>query len=284
MTSLSPPTFVGLGAIGFWSTLAVFTAMTGKVPPFLTVAITFAMGGALILGIAAARGTLGNARPTLASFLLGVYGLFGDSAVYFAALKLAPPAEANIIHYLWPLLIVLFAAFLPGGKLSLRHLGGATLGMIAVLLLTGGKLGAGSGGNAIYGYMLAACGAFIWASYSVLSRLVASVPTESLGVTILAAAILALGCHFAFETTLMPQGATEWAGMVGLGAGSMGLAFFFWDIGMKRGDVAFLGVASYAAPVLSTIILVLAGYATWSWQLGAACVLIVAGAVIARKA
>lgn len=284
MTSLSPPTLIGLGAIGFWSTLAVFTAMTGKVPPFLTVAITFAMGGALILGIAAVRGTLSNARPTLASFLLGVYGLFGDSAVYFAALKLAPPAEANIIHYLWPLLIVLFAAFLPGGKLSLRHLGGAILGMIAVLLLTGGKLGAGSGGNAIYGYMLAACGAFIWASYSVLSRLVASVPTESLGVTILAAAILALGCHFAFETTLMPQGMTEWAGMIGLGAGSMGLAFFFWDIGMKRGDVAFLGVASYAAPVLSTIILVLAGYATWSWQLGAACALIVAGAVIARKA
>ncbi|OYU49895.1 MAG: EamA family transporter [Rhizobiales bacterium PAR1] len=284
LTSLSSPTLVGLGAIGFWSTLAVFTAMTGKVPPFLTVAITFAMGGALILGIAAARGTLAQSRPTLASFCLGLYGMFGDTAIYFAALKLAPPAEANLIHYLWPLLIVIFATFLPGGKLSLKHLGGALLGLVAVLLLIGGKLGAGAGGTAIFGYILAACGAFVWASYSVLSRLVASVPTESLGVTILAAAILALGCHFAFETTMMPQGLTEWAGMIGLGAGSMGLAFVCWDIGMKRGDVAFLGVASYAAPVLSTIILVLAGYSAWSWQLGAACALIVAGAVIARKA
>jgi drug/metabolite transporter (DMT)-like permease len=284
MISFSTPTIFGLGAIGFWSTLAVFTAMTGKVPPFLTVAITFALGGALILAIAAARGTLAQARPTLPSFLLGLYGLFGDTAIYFAALKLAPPAEANLIHYLWPLLIVMFAAFLPGGKLSLRHLGGATLGMLAVLLLIGGKLGAGAGGTAIIGYLLAACGALVWASYSVLSRLVAGVPTESLGVTILAAAILALACHFAFEVTLMPQGLTEWAGMIGLGFGSMGLAFVCWDIGMKRGDVAFLGVASYAAPVLSTIILVLTGYASWSWQLGAACALIVAGAGIARKA
>ena len=284
MTSFAAPTLIGLTAIGFWSTLAVFTAMTGKVPPFLTVAITFSMGGALILTIAAARGTLSQARPTWASFLLGIYGLFGDSAVYFAALKLAPPAEANIIHYLWPLLIVLFATFLPGGKLSMRHLGGALLGLVAVLLLTGGKLGQSGGGHAIYGYLLAAGGAVIWASYSVLSRLVASVPTESLGVTILAAAGLALLCHFAFETTLMPNGIIEWAGMIGLGAGSMGLAFVAWDIGMKRGDVAFLGVASYAAPVLSTIILVLTGYASWSWQLGAACLLIVAGAMIARKA
>ena len=284
MTSLSPPTLIGLGAIGLWSTLAVFTAMTGKVPPFLMVALTFAIGGSMILAVAAARGTLGRAKPTLASLLLGIYGPFGDTAIYFAALKLAPPAEANLIHYLWPLLIVLFAALLPGGKLSLRHLGGATLGMLAVVLLIGGRLGQGAGDGAIYGYALAACGALVWASYSVLSRLVANVATESLGVTTLISSVLALACHFAFEQTLMPAGLVEWIGIVGLGVGSMGLAFFFWDIGMKRGDVAFLGVASYAAPVLSTIILVLAGYAAWSWQLGAACALIVAGAVIARKA
>lgn len=282
MHALSPPTLIGLGAIGFWSTLAVFTAMTGKVPPFLTVALTFAIGGVVILATAALRGTLHKARPTFASLLLGIYGPFGDTALYFAALKLAPPAEANLIHYLWPLLIVLFAALLPGGRLSLRHLAGATLGMVAVLLLIGGKLGEGGIAGAWFGYALAACGAFVWASYSVLSRLVSEVAPESIGVTTLLCAGLAFGCHLAFETTLMPQGLTEWAGILGLGVGSMGLAFFCWDIGMKRGDVAFLGVASYAAPVLSTLILVAAGYAGASLALAGACVLIVIGALIAR--
>lgn len=283
MSALSPATLIGLGAIGFWSTLAVFTAMTGMVPPFLTVALTFAIGGAVILATAALRGTLYKARPTFASLLLGIYGPFGDTALYFAALKLSPPAEANLIHYLWPLLIVLFAALLPGGRLSLRHLAGAALGMVAVLLLIGGKLGQGATGGAWLGYALAACGAFVWASYSVLSRLVAAVPPESIGVTTLVCAVLALGCHIAFETTLMPQGVVQWAGIFGLGIGSMGLAFFCWDIGMKRGDVAFLGVASYAAPVLSTAILVAAGYAEASWGLAGACVLIVIGAIIARS-
>lgn len=285
MHALSVPTLIGLGAIGFWSTLAVFTAMTGKVPPLLTVALTFAIGGVVILVTAALRGTLHKARPTLASLCLGIYGPFGDTALYFAALKLAPPAEANLIHYLWPLLIVLFAALLPGGRLSLRHLAGATLGMIAVLLLIGGKLGQAGGvqgGSTWLGYALAAGGAFVWASYSVLSRLVAEAAPESLGTTTLICAGLALGCHFAFETTLMPQGLVEWAGIFGLGFGSMGLAFFCWDIGMKRGDVAFLGVASYAAPVLSTLILVAAGYAGASLALAGACVLIVIGALIAR--
>lgn len=283
MHALSRPTMIGLGAIGFWSTLALFTAMTGKVPPFLTTALTFAIGGSVILLVAALRGTLHRARPTAASLALGIYGPFGDTALYFAALKLAPPAEANLIHYLWPLLIVLFAALLPGGKLQPRHLLGALLGLLALVLLIGGKLGAGASEGAWIGYALAFAGAFVWASYSVLSRLVADVPTESLGVTVLVCAVLATLCHFAFEQTLMPATITEWVGIFGLGLGSMGLAFLCWDIGMKQGDVSFLGVASYAAPVLSTLLLVVSGFSPASWALAGACALIVIGALVARR-
>lgn len=282
-SGLSRPTLIGLGAIGFWSTLALFTAMTGKVPPFLTTALTFAIGGSVILLVAAMRGTLHRAKPTLASLALGIYGPFGDTALYFAALKLAPPAEANLIHYLWPLLIVLFAALLPGGKLQPRHLLGALLGLGALILLIGGKLGAGASESAWLGYGLAFAGAFVWASYSVLSRLVADVPTESLGVTVLISAVLATICHVAFETTVMPANATEWIGIFGLGLGSMGFAFVCWDVGMKQGDVSFLGVASYAAPVLSTILLVITGFSPASWALAGACSLIVIGALIAKR-
>jgi drug/metabolite transporter (DMT)-like permease len=272
-------TLTGFLAILLWSTLALFTAMSGRVPPFQLVGMTFVIGGLLILAIAASRGELRRVRPTPASFALGLYGPFGDTALYYAAVKTAPPAEANLIHYLWPLLIVLFAALLPGGGLKLRHLAGALIGLVATALLISGGLGAG-GGLAL-GHGLAALGAFVWASYSVLSRRFSDVPSESLSVTMLGCAVPAFACHLAFETTLWSLTAIEWGGVLGLGLGSIGLAFVVWDIGMKRGDVALLGVASYAAPVLSTIILVIAGYAAASWLLAASCVLIVVGALVA---
>ena len=98
---------------------------------------------------------------------------------------------------------------------------------------------------------------------------------------LLGCAAAALACHLAFEQTLWTPSLVEWGGVLGLGLGSTGLAFICWDIGMKKGDVSLLGVASYAAPVLSTIILVLAGYAAASWLLALSCVLIVVGALVA---
>lgn len=273
-------TATGFVAILLWSTLALFTAMSGRLPAFQLVGMTFVIGGLFILAIAASRGRLHLARPTPASFLLGLYGPFGDTALYYAAVKTAPPAEANLIHYLWPLLIVLFAALLPGGGLKLRHLVGALIGLAATALLISGSLGSGGGGIQ-FGHVLAALGAFVWASYSVISRRFAGVPSESLGVTMLGCAVAAFVCHLTFEQTLWAPSLVEWGGVLGLGLGSTGLAFICWDIGMKQGDVALLGVASYAAPVLSTIILVVAGYAPASWLLALSCVLIVVGALVA---
>jgi drug/metabolite transporter (DMT)-like permease len=281
--SLSPATLAGLAAIGLWSSLAIFTAMTGGVPPFQLVAMTFTLGALFIAGFAALSGRLKAIKPTRASFLFGMAGLFGDTVLYFAALKLAPPAGTNIVHYLWPLLIVLMTGLLPGGTLLRQHLVGALLGFGATILLIGGDFSSMNDAKHWLGYLCAFFGAIIWAGYSVFSRRFVAVPTESLAVTLFGAAILGLLCHLAFETTRMPANATEWIGIVGLGLGPTGLAFLVWDIGMKRGDVAFLGVASYAAPVLSTLILVLAGFASPSLTLALACLMMIAAGLIASR-
>jgi drug/metabolite transporter (DMT)-like permease len=276
-------TLAGLGAIALWSLLALFTVATAQVPPFQLAAMTFAVAGAFGIAVAAARGRIRQATPTGAGLALGLYGLFGDTALYFAALKLAPPAEANLIHYLWPLLIVLFAALLPGQHLKPRHLIGAAMGLAATALLVGGRFGA-AGANAPLGFLLAALGALVWASYSVASRRLTKVPSETVAVTCLAAALVSAIIHLGFETTLWPSGASEWLAVIGLGLGPIGAAFLLWDIGMKKGDVPLLGVASYAAPVVSTLILVVAGYAEPGAALAASCALIVAGALIATFA
>jgi drug/metabolite transporter (DMT)-like permease len=275
-------TSIGLTAVLLWSLLALFTAGSGTIPPFELAAMTFALGG--LLGIASwivrprARSAL-RQRPTV--WALGIGGLFGYHALYFAALRLAPPAEAGLICYLWPLLIVLFSALLPGERLRVPHVAGALLGFLGVVVLIAGRGALQARADHLPGYVCAFTAAFVWAGYSVLSRRFGEVPTDAVAGFCFATAALSLLCHLVFETTVWPASAAEWLAVLALGLGPVGAAFYVWDIGVKRGDIRLLGVASYAAPVLSTLVLVLAGYADPSLALGLACVLIVAGALVA---
>ncbi len=280
MLQLSRTTLLGLVAILLWGLLALFTTATAGIPPFQVTAITFAIGGGIGLAIVAWQGKLALLRQPPAAMALGIGGLFGYHALYFAALKLAPPAEASLVAYLWPLLIVIFSGLLPGEHLSPRHVLGALIGFAGVGVLAAGRGVAGFEASHLPGYLLAAGCAVVWAAYSVLSRRMASVPTEAVAGSCLITALLAGLCHLAFETTASPD-ASGWLALIGLGLGPVGLAFFVWDIGMKRGDIRLLGVASYAAPVISTLALVLTGAAAASWALALACLLIVAGAVTA---
>jgi drug/metabolite transporter (DMT)-like permease len=280
-------TLVGLGAIALWSVLALLTASAGAIPPFELAALTFAIGGGLGLVYAASRGRLAALIQPWPVWMVGIGGLFGYHALYFAALNRAPPAEASLIAYLWPLLIVLFSALLPGERLRLRHLVGAALGFAGAATLFAGKAGGFSftaiDPRVLSGYGLALACAFVWSSYSVLSRRLKAAPTEAVAGFCLATAALAALCHFAFETNVAPAGAAQWAAIVGLGLGPVGLAFYVWDFGVKHGDIRLLGVAAYAAPVLSTLILVAAGFAPATLSLGLACALIVGGAAVATR-
>ena len=278
-------TLIGFGAILLWALLALFTAASGGVPPFQLAAITFLIGGALGCTRFLIRPDLARAlRQPLPVWLLGVGGLFGYHALYFTALRLAPPAEAGLINYLWPLLIVLFSAWLPGAKgLRPGHVAGALMGLAGVGILFAGR-DIGFGTDALPGYAASLAAAFVWAGYSVLSARVGAVPTEAVAGFCLATGLLSLLCHFAFETSVWPQEASAWASIVLLGLGPVGAAFYLWDIGCKRGDVRLLGVAAYAAPVLSTLILVATGYAPARPALALSCLLIVAGALFAVRA
>ncbi len=275
-------TITGFGAAALWSLLALFTAATGPVPPFQLLAMTFAIGGGLgALSWLARPGAAAALRQAPPVWALGIAGLFGYHALYFAALKLAPPAESGLINYLWPLLIVLFSALLPGHRLRLQHVAGALLGFAGVVVLVAGRGAIEIRPEYWAGYACAFACAFVWAGYSVLSRRVAAVPTDAVTGFCLATAALGLLCHLAFERTIWPESALQWAAVVASGLGPVGAAFYLWDVGMKRGDIRLLGIGSYAIPVASTGILILAGYAEPTWSLALACGLIAAGAVVA---
>lgn len=277
-------TGIGFIAVLLWALLALFTVGTAPTPPLLLNAICFAIGGALGLIWTARGGGFGKLKGVpLKVYVFGTIGLFGYHALYFSALRLAPPAQAGLIAYLWPLLIVLFSGLLPGEKLRPGHFIGGLIGFAgAALIIQGG--GSGFDAAALPGYLLAFGCALFWSGYSVLSRRLGDTPTEAVAVFCVATAVLSAGLHLLTEETLWPQSTWAWMSALALGLGPVGLAFYVWDIGVKRGDIQLLGVSSYAAPLLSTLVLVGFGIAAPSWTLGLATLLITGGAVLAARA
>jgi drug/metabolite transporter (DMT)-like permease len=260
-------TTIGFIAILLWSMLAMFTAATGTIPPFQLNAMCFLVGGLVGVGswIVRPQGIKAlKQKPVV--WALGIGGLFGYHALYFAALRWAPPAESGLINYLWPLLIVLFSSLLPGEHLRRAHLVGALLGFAGVIVLIAGRGALNARTEYLPGYFCAFVAAFVWGAYSVLSRRFGQVPTDAVAGFCLMTSLLSWVCHFAFETTVWPENTMQWLAVLALGLGPVGAAFYVWDIGMKRGDIRLLGVAGYAEPTLT---------------LALSCGLIVTGALVA---
>jgi drug/metabolite transporter (DMT)-like permease len=284
MGSRGAATAVGFCAILLWSLLALFTTASGRIPPFQLAALTFAIGG--LAGAATwlwRRDGPAALRQPWPVWLLGVGGLFGYHALYFTAIKTAPPAEAGLICYLWPLLIVLFSAFLPQERLRAHYVIGALLGLAGTCILFFGGRSFALETDYIPGFAAAFVAAFVWATYSALSRRFAAVPTDAVVGFCLVTAVLAALFHLLFEQTVWPANLREWGAVALLGIGPVGAAFYAWDHGVKHGDLRVLGAVSYLAPVLSTVFLVIAGFATATASLALAALFITAGGMLAAK-
>lgn len=275
-------TLIGSTAIVLWATLATLTTLAGSLPPFQLTAISFTLAFAIGLALWAWRGEPIRHHLHLPGrvWALGIYGLFGYHFFYFMALRRAPAVEASLIAYLWPLLIVLFSALLPGERLRWFHVAGAVVAFAgAALLVTRGQA-LQFDTRYTLGYGLALVCAFTWSSYSVLSRRFGAIPTDAVGGFCGATAILATVCHLLFEKTVWPAG-WEWLAVLALGLGPVGAAFYTWDYGVKRGNIMALGALAYAAPLLSTVLLIVFRLAEPTGVLVLACLLIVGGAVVA---
>jgi drug/metabolite transporter (DMT)-like permease len=258
-----------------WGVLAALAVRLSPVPPFLLTGI------ALLIGSLVGARSLISRPPPLAALALGVYGLFGFHFFLFLALRHAPPVEANLVNYLWPLLIVVLApVIVPGVSWSVRHLLAALLGFAGAALLIGSGAEALGKGEAL-GYAFAIASALIWSTYSLLTRRLRHFPTGYVAWFCIVSGAASLACHFAFESRYLPQG-VEWIYLAALGIGPMGAAFFLWDRALKRGDPRALGNLAYLTPLLSTLTLVLTGAGVLAPLALPAMALILAGAWLGR--
>ena len=277
-------TLIGFLAVAMWALLALFTAASGAVPPFLLSGLTFGVG--TLVGLAFRLFDNRTTDPVPVPpvvWLVGIGGLFGYHFFYFTALRNAPAVDASLIAYLWPLLIVLGSALMPGERLGWHHVVGALMGLAGTALIVTRGGGIAFDSRYALGYASAGACALLWSAYSLLSRRFATVPTRIVTWYCAATSLLSFACHFVLEDTVWPVGTSQWLAVLGLGLLPVGAAFYVWDYGVKHGNIQILGAASYAAPLLSTLVLIVAGTAEPDIRIVAACLLITFGAALAAK-
>ena len=280
--------WLALGAIALWGTLAWLGVRLATVPPFLLVGTALTAAGLL------ASPTWRQWRVPASALALGVYGLFGFHFFLFIALRLAPPLQANLVNYLWPLLIVVLAPlFVADARLSRGHVVGALLGLAGALLaITGGRLpdvGDADGAGRLHaiGYGAALLSAFVWATYSLqgqrLRRAGVVFPTAAVGLFCLVSGLLSLLCHALLEAPYR-FGAGDVVPLAALAIGPMGLAFFLWDAALLRGDARTIGTLAYLTPLVSTVVLAVGRGDPLRWPIAVALLLVVGGAAIGARA
>lgn len=265
-----------LGAIALWALLATLGVSLRHVPPFLLT------GLALVIGSVPAWPLARQWKVPARTVALGIYGLFGFHFLLFIALRHAPPVEANLVNYLWPLLIVVLApVFLPGLALRPVHLAAGVAGFAgaAIAILGAGASAAGWS----WGYLPALASAFIWASYSLWTRRVPAFPTAAVGLFGLVSGLLSLACHALLEPGV-ELAARDWVLIGAMGLGPLGAAFFLWDKALKIGDARHIGILSYITPLASTALLMAVSGRAFSWSIGAAAVLIIGAAALGTRA
>ncbi|MCM3562889.1 DMT family transporter [Hydrogenophaga intermedia] len=269
-----------LGAIALWASLAALGVSLAHVPPFLLTGLGLLVGSLIALPLS--RFDWRRWRVPASTLALGVYGLFGFHFLLFIALRHAPPVQANLVNYLWPLgIVVLAPLFLPGVRLAPRHIAAALVGFAGAALAI---LGASQGTEATWawGYLPALGSAFIWASYSLLTKRVAAFPTAAIGSFAAVSGALSLLCHALLEPTVALS-LRDIALIAALGLGPLGGAFFLWDAALKRGDARQIGVLSFLTPLLSTLTLLALRGERPSLSVLLAAAMIVGAAVVATR-
>jgi len=267
-----------LGAIVLWSSLATLATLIPDVPVFLKTGIGLLIGSLIALPLS--RFQIRSLLVSPKIVLLGVYGLFGYHAALFFALQSSPSVQANLINYLWPLLIVLLAPlFSKKLRLSTRVVVGGLMGFLGAALAI---LSGSSTDSVLYsGYAFAFLAAIIWSTYSLATNRIGSFPTPAVGVFALVAGLLSIAMHFLFEEQVALS-SFEWLILVLLGLGPLGAAFYFWDYAIKKGNPQEIGLLSFLTPLLSTSLLLIITGQPISWLLGLSAALIVGGSLIGR--
>lgn len=265
------PEILGVVALGLWSTSAtIFMAIKG-LPGFQLLAMMFL--GSFICGLAitALNNSWGEIRKISLTSIIALFGgVVGQQIIYLCALQYAPPAEVDIIAYLWPVISVMLSALFLGARLSPLQLIGLSMGFAAVILIGHEKFGLG---GIKLGHYLAVLSAICWSLYSTFIRKLTQVNAAQLSIAYGLGFLLMLPCHLLFEPFIWPT-TVQWAAIAYLCILPAFVGYILWTHAMQFGKVNSITIIAYAKPIASVALLWACGFAESSWTLGLAVILV----------
>lgn len=273
-SSQSSATCIGYCALFLWASSGVLASSVINIPTFEVLSIAFSISFSITAIMLTLRGQWSKVKQPLLLWIIGMIGVYGNDALYIAAFKHAPAAQADLISYLYPIIIILLATCLPSEKFSFRYVVAGLVGFLGCyLLITSGGSMAGFHMKYLTGYCFAFLNAVAWSIYCLAARYYKNTPTEMIGMYCGCGLILSLIAHIGWEHTVIPD-LHQTIALVIMGLTTQGSAYFLWDYGIKRGNFKLLSILAYGNPIIAVILLIITGKSHYSEALLVATLLI----------
>lgn len=215
-------------------------------------------GIALLIGSVWGMWRLHKFKFDLRSLLLGIYGIVGFHLFYFLGLRNAPVFEANLINYLWPLLIVVLAPLITKQKQNLKSYFFIACGFLGLLIAL--EVFTRSQLQIERGHLYSLVGAIVWSTYSLLLPQSKHSAWDN-SVTCFLSGVICLSIAAINHSWSLPTN-EQWPWLIYVGLCPLGLSFYLWEFGARRVSASHLGNLSYLTPLLSMFFLSLAAKST----------------------
>jgi drug/metabolite transporter (DMT)-like permease len=235
------------GAVVLWASWPALATTVNPAPPLLVLGAAALIGFLFSFGLAVRQGaTRAFAAVPIKTLVFVAAGLMGNNAFYLAAIARIGPAEANVVHYLWPVFLVTLAAILHRRQPSPLQMLGIACGFIGVAVALSPQMG---GSLDLTGVLLGACGALTFAVYSV-GRSFAKVEANVVGPSLGLAGISALVAHFILEPVFWPT-VEQWIAIILMGIGPFTVANVLWDKATREGSAATISSLAFLTPLVA---------------------------------
>lgn len=267
------------GAVVLWASWPALAIVAHPAPPFLVLGLAALVGFAFSYSAAARKkqtNTFFSVR--LGTMIFVAIGLMGNNALYLAAISRIGPAEANIVHYLWPVFLVVLTSAIHRHAPSLFQIIGIALGFCGVAIALSPQMG---NGLDLVGLLLGVSGALTFAIYSV-GRSFARVETNVVGPSLALAGVGALIAHFTFEPLYWPT-FSQWAAIILMGIGPFTLANILWDKATREGPAATISSLAFLTPLVAITLLAIFGLGVITVATAVGAIFAISGAVLSSR-
>lgn len=264
------------GAVVLWASWPALATIAHPAPPLLVLGASALIGFLFSFVLAARQKVLASfAAVPFRTLAFVAVGLMGNNAFYLAAIARIGPAEANVVHYLWPVFLVALASVLHRRSPSPLQTLGIGCGFAGVAIALSPQMG---GDIDLIGVLLGACGALTFAIYSI-DRSLARVETNVVGPSLGLAGIATLAAHFILEPGYWPT-TGQWLAIALMSVGPFTLANIFWDKATREGSAATISSLAFLTPLVAMMMLAAFGLGVVTIATVIGALFAIAGAVL----